>query len=665
MNLLRHETSPYLLQHKDNPVHWRPWGDKAFAEAKEANKPILLSVGYAACHWCHVMAHESFESPAIAQVMNQLFVNVKVDREERPDVDAVYMQALALMGEQGGWPLTMFLTPEGKPFWGGTYFPPEARHGRPGFVDLLQGVHAAWTERPGEVEKNVQGLAAALEKLSRPSPGQFNPDWLDSAAQSLLSDVDTRQGGLMGAPKFPQAASFDFLWRAWKRTGNPAYRAAVTNTLDRICRGGIYDHVGGGFARYSTDAMWFAPHFEKMLYDNAQLVELMTLVWQETRDRRLERAVAQTVAWMGREMKAENGALASALDADSEGEEGRFYTWEASEIHRVLGAEAPAFMKAFGADEEGNWEEGRNILHRLEGEADEDAMASALLKLFKAREGRVRPGRDDKALADWNGMAIAALAQAGWVFDRADWVTAAYEIYRAVMESLADGDRLAHSWCAGKKGAPGLLEDYAQMSRAALLLYEITTQEAFLQHAILWAETVEAQFLDKEGGGYFHTARDAHDLVVRTKPLHDGAVPSGNAVMAQVLARLHHLTGEAKWQERALSLLDAFSGVDPRFAPAMTGLLAGYDLLAHPVRVVVAGNPDSPYTDDFVSAMLEISLPNRVFSLLAPGSSLPANHPAFGKGMEGGKPTGYICKGNVCSAPVTDAKTLRDLLASG
>ncbi len=468
MNRLSQEISPYLLQHKDNPVHWRPWGEEALAEAKREDKPILLSVGYAACHWCHVMAHESFEDDEIAALMNTLFVNIKVDREERPDLDGIYQSALALMGERGGWPLTMFLTPEGEPFWGGTYFPPSPRYGRPGFPQLLHAIAEAYRSDKTKVDTNVTALRAALAKMQAPEPGNgLSVEALDEAARFALRLIDTRHGGTAGAPKFPQPTFFRFLWRAYKRRGEAVFRDAVTVTLDAICQGGIYDHLAGGFARYSTDDVWLAPHFEKMLYDNALLVELMTEAWRETHSPLYARRIAETIDWAMSEMRvdAPSGelfAFASALDADSEGVEGKYYVWDEAEIDAVLGADAPAFKAAYSVRPGGNWE-GHTILNRtgmgLPADDLERKLAECRARLLAVRRERIAPGRDDKVLADWNGLMIAALAEAGAVFAEAAWVEAAAKVFRFVTTHMSDGGN------GGNGGSRGPAE--ARLARGA------------------------------------------------------------------------------------------------------------------------------------------------------------------------------------------------------
>ncbi|MGQ9366299.1 thioredoxin domain-containing protein [Azospirillum sp. ST 5-10] len=669
-NLLGRETSPYLLQHRDNPVHWMPWGPDAFARARAEGKPILLSVGYAACHWCHVMAHESFENPDIAAVMNELFVSVKVDREERPDVDHIYQSALAVLGQPGGWPLTMFLTPEAEPFWGGTYFPPTSRYGRPGFVDVLQGVAETYRREPDKVRRNVTALADALAKLGENRSGDgIDPAVIDQVAERLAREVDPVHGGIGSAPKFPQVPIFTLLWRAWRRTGRPAYREAVTTTLTRMAQGGIYDHLGGGFARYSVDERWLVPHFEKMLYDNAQLVELLTLVWQETRHPLFETRVRETVGWLLREMVADGGGFASTLDADSEGEEGRFYVWSEAEIDGLLGPGAAAFKAAYGVTPHGNFE-GATILNRLDNPTLGDAAAEAALAaqrrvLLDARAGRVRPGWDDKVLADWNGLMIAALAEAAAVFDEPDWLAAARRAFAFVAERMAVGDRLGHSWRAGQLKHPGTLDDHAQMARAALALAEATGEGAYLDHARTWVAALDRHYWDDDAGGYFFTADDAENLIVRTKNAHDSAVPSGNGVMVGVLARLWHLTGEDAYRRRADALVGAFAGELARnFFPLPT-LLNNTELLHEPLLVVLVGPPDDDALAGLRRTVLGRSLPNRILQTVAPDAALPPSHPAHGKGMIGGRATAYVCTGMACSPPVGDPAALAAALDAG
>ncbi len=663
-NRLGDQTSPYLLQHKDNPVHWMAWGDEAFERAQAAGKPVLLSIGYAACHWCHVMAHESFEDDAIAGQMNELFVNIKVDREERPDVDAIYQQALQLLGEQGGWPLTMFLTPARKPFWGGTYFPPEDRYGRPGFPRVLASISQIFQTEQDKVESNTKALTDALEQMSEVSPGTgIGDEVIDMAAQGFLRKVDTVHGGMAGAPKFPQSAVFEFLWRTWKRTGVPQYRDAVLVTLDRMCQGGIYDHVGGGFARYSVDAVWLAPHFEKMLYDNAQLIDLLSLAWRETGTPLYRERVTETIDWLLREMVVESG-FAGTLDADSEGEEGKFYVWTEAEIDAALGADAALFKQAYDVAQGGNWE-GKTILNRSQkplrlGDDDEATLTACREKLLAVRAGRICPALDDKVMADWNGLMIAALAGASQVFSRPDWLAAAETAFRFIRERVSNGDRLHHTWRAGQATQPATLEDYAHMMRAALALFQATQSADYLAVAEGWTTILDTHYLDPESGAYNFAADDVTDLIVRTKPFFDNATPSGNGTLVQNFARLWLLTGDQAYRARADRLMQAVSGDLNRTAMAMPTLLSGRDLLVNGIQVVIAG--DAEAARPLAAAAWAAANPNIVIQVIDDGDALPRDHPAHGKGRVAGKAAAYVCQGATCSLPLSAAATLEDAL---
>jgi uncharacterized protein YyaL (SSP411 family) len=668
MNRLGSETSPYLLQHANNPVHWWPWGEEALAEAQRTNRPILLSVGYAACHWCHVMAHESFESPDVAAVMNALFVNIKVDREERPDVDAIYMQALQIMGEHGGWPLTMFCTPQGDPFWGGTYFPHPARYGRPSFIDVLQGVAQAFREKPEDVETNRAGLLRALRSKAVNKAVEFAGDGplfpltlLDQIADRIVQQCDLEWGGFGQAPKFPSPYVFELLWRGWLRDrGNTKLRDAVTVTLDRMCQGGIYDHLGGGFARYATDNEWLIPHFEKMLYDNAQLIDLLCLVWQQTRSPLHAARIAETCDWTLREMVAESGGFAATYDADSEGVEGKFYVWDRGEIDAVLGAEDGAFFRAtYDVSAGGNWEH-HNILHRnrsptLLDDAGEQRLAVLRARLKAVRDKRVWPGWDDKVLADWNGLMIAALVNASAVFQRNDWLAAAVRAWRFVMDGMRDENgRLFHSHRAGKRLHRGTLDDYANMARAGVALFEATGETTYLDEAQALIAVLDRHFADPEAGGYFMTADDAADLIVRSKHCHDNASPAGNGTLVGVFARLWVLTGDALWHDKARNQVAAFAGeLDSNFFPLMT-LLNGYETLQSAVELVIVGDPSAAATEALRRAVYASSLPDKIVRRLSPAASLPAHHPAAGKGLIDGRPALYVCRNMTCEPPITD-----------
>jgi uncharacterized protein YyaL (SSP411 family) len=670
-NRLGAETSPYLLQHAGNPVHWWPWGEEAMAEAKRTNRPILLSVGYAACHWCHVMAHESFESPEVAAVMNDLFVNIKVDREERPDVDSIYMQALQALGEHGGWPLTMFCTPSGEPFWGGTYFPYPARYGRPSFVNVLHGVAQAWRDKPNDVETNRAGLLQALQRkavskaLEIPRDGPLLPmGLLDEIAKRLAQECDPVWGGFGQAPKFPSPYLFENIWRGWLRDReNRRLFDAVTVTLDRMCQGGIYDHLGGGFARYSTDGEWLVPHFEKMLYDNAQLIDLLVLTWQATRSPLYAARIAETCDWTLREMVADSGGFAASYDADSEGVEGKFYVWDEAEIDAALGPDDAAFFKkVYDVTPSGNWEH-HAILHRnrspaLLSAAEEQRLAGLRAKLKAVRDKRVWPGWDDKVLADWNGLMIAALANASAVFERADWLTAAVRAWRCVMDCMRDEGRLFHSYRAGKRLHRGTLDDYANMARAGLALFEAAGEDAYVDDVRALIVVLDRHFADAEAGGYFITADDAADLIVRTKHAHDNAAPAGNGTLVGVFARLWILTGEPVWRDKAERQVAAFAGdLQTNFFPLMS-LLNNYELLQSAIELVIVGDPADPATEALRRAVHARSLPNKLLRLISPQTPLPADHPATGKGLADGKPALYVCRNMTCQPPITDPLAL-------
>ena len=670
-NLLAAETSPYLLQHAGNPVHWRPWGKAALDEARQGNKPILISVGYAACHWCHVMAHESFEDAETAALMNSLFVNIKIDREERPDIDHIYMSALQALGEPGGWPLTMFATPDGTPFWGGTYFPPEARWGRPSFRQVLQGVANAFHSGANVVSQNSQALTRFLENQAAASVGDLpGPGQLGAVAQGYLRMVDGELGGLRGAPKFPNPPIFRFLWQDAFRSGEPAGLAALHLMLKRMSQGGIYDHLGGGYARYSTDAEWLVPHFEKMLYDNAQILELLALAHAHQPDPLYAERATETVGWLLRDMTAQGvdgvAAFAASEDADSEGEEGRFSVWTEAEVDRLLGDAAPAFKHAYDVTPSGNWE-GRTILRRVtpRGSAAEEAgLARARDVLFQAREQRVRPGWDDKVLADWNGLAIAALVRAAAVFGQPAWLERARQAFAFIQARMTGSDgRVAHAWRRGRVTASGLIEDQAAIARAALALYEATGDAIYLAAAERLAGLAQTWFSDGHGG-FFTTASDAADVpLVRPRGAADGVMPSGGGMMAEVYARLYHLTGDSAWRAHGEAALRAFSG-DAQALTGMPALLAAADLLEEAACVVVAGDAADPRAVELVSAALRAADPS-VVVLRAEGSgTVAAAHPAFGKaaGPEGA--VAFVCRGGVCGLPIDNAAALVQALVA-
>jgi hypothetical protein len=662
MNLLPAETSPYLLLHARNPVHWRAWGPDALEEARRRDVPILLSSGYAACHWCHVMARESFEDPATAALMNEKFVCVKLDREERPDIDALYQQALARMGEQGGWPLTMFVSPEGAPFYGGTYYPPERRYGRPAFREILEAVSDAWgSKRNGVLQQGAQLLAALAPppKLS----GGVDAAMLAPAAGLLVGATDPIAGGLEGAPKFPNAPIFRLLWWHASRHNDADARDAVALLLDNLCQGGIFDHLGGGLARYAVDARWLVPHFEKMLYDNAQFLELLTFAHALPHAELYRARAEETVAWLLREMRAENGAFAATLDAESEHEEGKFYVWQASEIDAALGSDAVLFKRVYGVRPQGNWE-GKTILHRLAAmgypHPAEARLAGCCAVLFGLREGRIRPARDDKVLADWNGLMIAALARAAIVFAREDWLEPARAAFSAIAETMDKGDgRLFHSFRNGQAKHAGLLEDYGAMAQAAIALFEATGEVSYLTHARAWLKTVARDFADG-AGGYFTAPAGAPDVPVRQRGAADNATPSGNGLVADALARMWLLTFEDEYRRRTEGVLRAFGAEVSRSPAAHPYLLCASDLLANGVSVVISPGEGA---DALAGAAARLGDPATVITRLS-SALLPEDHPAAGKGPVGGRAAAYVCTAGTCQAPVTDPPHLAAAIRS-
>ncbi len=662
-NLLGRETSPYLLQHKDNPVHWRAWGPAALAEARETGKPILLSVGYAACHWCHVMAHESFEDEATASVMNDLFINIKVDREERPDVDAIYMGALHELGEHGGWPLTMFLTSDAEPFWGGTYFPKEERYGRPAFVRVLNEVARIYRDEQDKVRQNADVLKDRLKPQRRHDAAAPPPEAaLADLARRLVQAVDPVNGGIRGAPKFPQPQFFQFLWRAGLRFGLPHALEAVELTLTRIAQGGIYDHLGGGFARYSVDEKWLVPHFEKMLYDNAQLVEMMTQAWREQKSPLYALRIAETIGCLLREMTVQGGGFAASLDADSEGEEGKFYVWSLAEIEETLGADdARLFAEIYGVTAEGNFE-GHNILNRLGSIELRDAETEARLaamraKLLERRALRVRPGFDDKVLADWNGLMIAALANAADAFVRVDWLEAAERAFDFVCTRMIVQGRLLHAYRNGEAKAPATANDYANMIKAALALANVTGNPDYIERAREWADVLDEHYWSENLGGYYFTADDTSDLIVRPFSGQDEATPNANGTMVSNLVALYLWTGEERYAQRADAILRGFAGAMTANVLAHAGLLAAeLDVLAPSLIVLMV--PEGASARELRAALADVSLPGAVLREVRAGESLPEFSPAHGKTAIDGKPTAYVCIGPQCSLPVTEPAAL-------
>ncbi|HWA91286.1 MAG TPA: thioredoxin domain-containing protein [Rhizomicrobium sp.] len=669
-NRLGTASSPYLRLHKDDPVHWHPWGREALAEAEAQNKPILLSIGYTTCYWCHVMGGQSFADPETAAIMNEHFVNVLVDREERPDIDLLYQNASAGMGARGGWPLTMFLTPKGVPFFAGAFFPKEKDStGLPTFKTVLGDVSKLYRDNPAPVaEATERVLKQMSEHWSRDTRGTLDGMTLETVAVRVAQRFDIFFGGVTGTQKFPSVPLTELLWRAYLRTGASQYMQLMSTTLDHMLIAGMYDHVGGGFFRYATDERWLAPHFEKMGNDNAQILGLMTSVWQHNHNAICEARINETVDWLLREMMA-GDAFATAIDAQVDGFEGRYYLWSEAEIDAVLaGTFVQKFKAAYGVTRDGNLA-GRNHLHRLgtqapfpQPEADEALLKRQRQMLLEARSKRKAPARDEKVLADTNGMIVTALAEAGFAFAKPDWIAKAVKAFDFVVKALGDGGRLSHSWIDGMRGHDGFADDYAHMARAALALWEVTGEQRFLDHAQRWVLTLNEHFWDGIMGGYYTTAEDSDPLVVRTRSIYDQNQPPANAVMIGVLARLYMATGEIVYNERCFSLVRGLANEGLRVFMSMGSYFDNVEFAASNLQIVIVGPKDSLKTRELVDAVRGRSLPNKLLTVIAPDQTLPEGHPARGKEMANGQPTAYVCQRNACSAPVTNAVALSQML---
>ena len=663
-NRLADETSPYLLQHQHNPVDWWPWGPEALAEARRSNKPILLSVGYAACHWCHVMAHESFEDEATAAVMNELFVSIKVDREERPDIDQIYMNALHALGEQGGWPLTMFLTPDGAPVWGGTYFPRTSQYGRAAFTDVLREVARVFRDEPDKIAKNKTALIEKLSSRAGATGATIGLNELDNAAASIARATDPVNGGLRGGPKFPQCAMLEFLWRAGVRTGDERFFITTALAMTRMSQGGIYDHLGGGYARYSVDDKWLVPHFEKMLYDNAQILDMLTLEYARAPIPLYRERAIETVGWLAREMTTAEGGFSSSLDADSEGEEGKFYVWSQSEIEHLLGTDDATFFAAkYDVTAEGNFE-GHTILNRLvsgdDTPTETEQLAAMREVLLRARAKRIRPGLDDKILADWNGLMIAALARAAHVFGKPEWLTLARTAFGFVASAMTRGDRLGHSWRAGKLLVPGLASDYAAMIRAALALFEATGEAQFLKQALIWQASLDTHYADAVHGGYYLTADDAESLIIRPHSTTDDAIPNHTGLIAQSLVRLAVLTGDNSWRQKIDGLFVATLSKAAENVFGHLSLLNALDLYLTGAEIVVVGQ--GAEANSLLTAARKLPHANTILLHAPNAEALPAHHPARAKLEATTQAAAFVCRGMSCSLPVTTPDALTALV---
>lgn len=673
-NRLINESSPYLLQHAHNPVDWYPWGEEAFEVARSADKPVLVSIGYSACHWCHVMEHESFEDEKIAALMNEHFINIKVDMEERPDVDQIYMNFVQLTTGRGGWPMNVFLTPDKRPFFGGTYFPPVSRYNMPSWPQILISISDAYKNKRDELESSANEIVGELRRLTiaeMPSEG-LSTDILDSAFNSYMRTFDAVNGGFGGAPKFPPAMSLEFLLRYHHRTGNDLALQMVRHTCDKMARGGIYDQIGGGFHRYAVDAIWLVPHFEKMLYDNAQLVGVYLHLFQITGDDPYKKIVVETLEYILREMTDEQGGFYSTQDADSEGVEGKFFVWTPDEVVDILGREeAEIFGRYFDITEHGNFEE-KNILNVKRNPADiakelnlsEDDLAEKIeqgrRKLFAAREDRIKPGRDEKVITAWNGLMLAAFADAAGVLGDQRYLDVARRNADFLISNLQAEGRLLRTWKKGRAKLNAYLEDHANLADGLLRLFEVSGDFRYFDEAKRLLEMMIAEFWDEENGGFYFTSSDHEELIVRNKDFYDNATPSGNSVAADGLLRLSRLTGDERYERFAVAVLKLTSSKARQYPQGFGRALSAIEFhLAEKLEVVIAG----PKGSDLEREVLSRYLPNAITIITGEENAARADLPVLeGRGPIDGATAAYVCENYICSRPVTTVAELRELL---
>ncbi|HMG34784.1 MAG TPA: thioredoxin domain-containing protein [Blastocatellia bacterium] len=675
-NRLINETSPYLLQHAHNPVDWYAWGPEAIERSRSENKPILLSIGYSACHWCHVMEHESFENPEIARLMNENFVCIKVDREERPDIDSIYMNAVQMMTGHGGWPMTVFLTPDLKPFYGGTYYPPEDRRGMPGFPRVLMAIVDSYKNRSEDITQSADAITTELRRTNRmvSSNEMLTTEVLNQAFSALLPGFDKTDGGFGSAPKFPPSMTLMFLLRHHARTNSSEALAMVELTLKRMAGGGMYDQLGGGFARYSVDAHWLVPHFEKMLYDNALLVRVYLYAYQQTRNPEYRRVAEETLEYIVRDMTDSTGAFYSSEDADSEGEEGKFYVWTPEQIFEVLGEQdGSIFCAFFNVTRQGNFEHGKSILNspftiqefaEETGRTEEEVrrvVTSGKSRLFQVRESRIRPGRDDKSLAAWNAMMLTAFSEAASILGRDDYLMVAKRNGDFIINSLEREGRLLRTYKAGRSKLNGYLEDYAYAVEAMLSLFEASFDLKYFEHARKLADAMIELFWDSNEGGFFFTSSDHEELITRTKEYFDNATPSGNSVAALALQKLGILTQEIKYQQHAVEILRATRAIVSRYPSAFGYLLCALDFyLSEPKEIAIVGEPDSHEVRLLREQIYGRFLPNKVVAGAGDNTPEAADIVRLlaDRKRVGGAATAYVCRNNVCLEPATSPEEL-------
>ena len=663
-NLLNKETSPYLLQHKDNPVNWYPWSEEAFKKAKSENKPVLLSVGYAACHWCHVMAHESFEDEETAKLMNREFINIKLDREERPDLDSIYQNALALLGQQGGWPLTMFLSSNKKPFWGGTYFPKEPKYGMPAFKDVLTSIAKSYASDQDAIIKNQTLIFKALSKLDTSNPIETNIEkFIVAAENNIIENCDLRHGGLNGAPKFPQLFIYDFLLNLYQQDQDEKKLNIITSTLDNICSGGIFDHVAGGISRYSVDELWLVPHFEKMLYDNAQLLLLLNKFYITTHQSAYKQKAEQIANWIISEMQDKDGGYYAALDADSEGVEGKFYIWSYVELKNILKDDLKFFCSIFNVTEEGNWE-GNIVLSRykqLHINEEEEARVQLLLdKLAQYRKKRIKPQLDDKILVDWNGLTIEAMAYTGKVLNNNKYLKSAERAFSFIFDKMFVQNKLYHSNCMGINKHLGMLDDYVHLTKAALMLYETTSKYYYLEQSILLTKCILDYFFNKSGG-FYTNSDDQKDVILKNIQYFDNVTPNSNAVLLSIFSKISLVTSDKKYVQLYEDLISKISKKISNQYLSSTSFLKNYSLIKTAKLLIIAGK-NKDQNEIIYQRIYEHYLDNIMIILIDKKSELDVKFSFYKDINVEDQTLIYICKDNTCSLPFTDVNLLKKYL---
>ena len=663
-NYLSKETSPYLLQHKDNPVNWYGWNEDAFIQAEKENKPILLSIGYASCHWCHVMAHESFEDIETAKIMNDKFINIKLDREERPDIDSIYQTALALLGQQGGWPLTMFLDSSKKPFWGGTYFPKTPRHGMPSFTSILNMISESFDNNKNDIEKNKTIIFNAMQKLQGEKyENELDEKFYKKISELILSNIDTVHGGLKGAPKFPQFFLYEYLLKQYKKkSDNLSYDLSV-KSIDQICSGGIYDHIGGGISRYSVDQYWLVPHFEKMLYDNAQLIGILNNFWQLTEKSAYKNKIYETVNWLKNDMTDSYGAFYSSYDADSEGIEGKYYLWSYQELQKILGDNLLFFNKIFDIHENGNWE-GSNVLSYTENlhieDDDYNKLRLLINDLYHERIKRTKPTCDNKILCDWNGLMIDSIAKSSAIFKDEKLLNLATRAFNFIKTSMYDGKTLYHSHCNSINKHEGMLEDYAYIIKAGLTIYEITTDEEYLKFILELTEILIENFGDEEGM-FFITSKIKEDIIIRNKQIIDNVMPNANSVMIENLTKLNFITGEHKYNQLNAKIIKDYSSRINKEYLGICSFLSSVDFFNNYQSIIITGtNKDD--NKKIYDQLIKIYLPNTMILMINDTNNVISKNNFLNQIEINDQSLIYFCKNNTCSLPSNSVEEILKMI---